>query len=208
MLSHHLVRSLAAAVALVALGCSSAPSPDPATPGNGAQNGAENGAQNGAPQAAEAPAAWLAFAPKDGSFSAQFPGAPEESVEPTDGPTGKVDMHQFAVERPTGSAYMASYTDFPVPPGTAEENKQRLLAIEKAALESARATLIGEKEIAVNGIAGREYVAKMAVPEEVTTYTRVFLRGSRLFQFMALLPSGTSEEADVRRYLDSVALAP
>lgn len=199
--------SLAFGLLVTVAGCGSAPSPDPATP-----TGPTDGPP--APMSAEAPTPpppatdWTSYSPKDGSFSAQFPGPPEESVEPTDGPTGKIDMHQFAVERQTGSAYMASYTDFPVPAASPDEIKKRLVAIRDAALGSAHATLVDDKEIVVNGVPGREFTSQMAVPEEVVTHTRVFMRGSRLFQFMTLVPKGTNEDADVRRFLDSIALSP
>jgi hypothetical protein len=189
-------------VTILALaGCSAAPPPDPAQPA--AQDGSAP-----APEPEAPPAKWVSYAPKDGSFSAQFPGDPEESVEPTDGPNGKVDMHQFSVERPTGTAYMASFTDYPVPPAALDELRQRLVAVQASSVQTSHATVLAEKEITVNGVPGREFVTKMNVPEEVVVFTRVFMRQNRLFQFMALLPAGSNEEADARRYLDSIALTP
>ncbi len=206
---NELALSLGLVLTLATTGCGAAPSPEATAPTSTVppdQPGQTQGPEG--PVAAAQPTLWTKYSPKDGSFAADFPGKPEEVVEPTDGPNGKVEMHQFAVERPTGSAFMASYTDFPAPPASVDELKQRLVGVRDVALKSAQATLVEDKEILVNGIPGREYAATMMIPEAVTTHTRIFMKGGRLFQFMTLVPKELGEEADVRRFLDSIALAP
>jgi len=196
------------ALSILVTSCAAAPPTDGAAPppSSGPEGPTASGA--GPEQEPTPPPVWSAYSPKDGSFSAQFPGTPEETVSPANGPAGKVDMHQFAVERQSGSAYMASYTDFPNAATSPDDVRQRLVAVRDVAVKSAQATLVNDREITVNGILGREFTASMAIPEVVTTHTRVFMKGGRLFQFMALVPNTLSEEADVRRFLDSIALTP
>ena len=197
-------------LALATTGCGASPTPDamaPFVPPD--QQGPQQGPPVPSVGAESLPATqWTKFSPKDGSFAAEFPGTPEETVEPTDAPSGKVDMHQFAVERTSGSAFMASFVDFPGPPPSPTELRQRLIGIRDVALKSAQATLLDDREIMVNGVPGREYAASMTVPEAVTTHTRLFMKGGRLFQFMTLVPKELGEDADVRHFLDSIALAP
>lgn len=151
---------------------------------------------------------WGIFSPKDGAFTAVFPSQPEESVEPVEGPAGKVDTHKFESEGPGGSAYLVSYTDYPVAAGTPDEIKKRLVNVRDSFIAAAQAKLVSDKEISVGGVQGREFTITMNVPEQIFSHTRVFMRGSRLYQFMAMIPADVHADDDVRTFLDSVAIGP
>ena len=65
-------------------------------------------------QKSESPLAhWVRFSPEGGNFSVLFPSTPQEKVQSSQTPYGKMEAHSFVAKEDVQDAYGVSYNDVP-----------------------------------------------------------------------------------------------
>ena len=96
---------------------------------------------------------WKEFSSAEGQFKVSLPGTPRSDIATVGTPFGELKSHFFVLETDT-FLYYVSYVDLPAGPQTPEEIKAALDQSRDRALAKAR--LISENDITLEGIAGKE----------------------------------------------------
>jgi len=120
---------------------------------------------------------WKEFESKEGKFSISLPGSPVSRSRTLDTKIGKLTTNEFALETDVGLYYI-SYTDFPVAPETPEEVRSALDSSRDQAVAGG-ATLIGENDVWLGEVMGRELLAKKG---PFIFHARYFTTKGRLYQ--------------------------
>lgn len=152
-------------------------------------------------------ALFLAAAPEPfrdaaGGFEARFVGEPvkDEKTQVVQGIT--IVTHRYT-EEVRGLGLVVSWSDHPESARTTPQ--QRLLAVRDTALHGASAQTDVELDAALHGAPGREFTFEK---EGVRISQRVFVRGQRLYQVLAVRSIGAQREIAARTFLDAFRLLP
>lgn len=148
---------------------------------------------------------WAEFTSKAGSFSALFPGKPQESKETVskDGPP----QFQYVVGGPTG-AYLVSYQDNPnlVNAGKALQDKA-LQTARDGAQRATQGKLLRSKEIKLDNVhPGLEFEFEIPHGAGGVYRSRAYLVKDRLYQVIAVGQKDFATSKDADRFLGSFKL--
>lgn len=137
----------------------------------------------------ESAAAWTEFSSAQGGFTVLMPGAPNSTAHPLDTPLGEIPQGRSMVL--TDSAvYIVNYSDFPVSSEDPAVVKGALDAgRDNATAEQPGTKLLSEKEVVLDGHAGREWLFEG--PDVVLLIRAYFIKG-RLYQVMIGAPPGVA----------------
>jgi len=143
---------------------------------------------------------WKPFTPRDGGWTATFPGTPERETERDADGSVTVD---HGVELPDTDAYfIVMTTDFPE---TMEFPGAKTIL--NAVAESFEDSLKSRKDMTVEGYEGTE-IEILMVEEgvEVVVTNRLFMVGRRLYQIMAGTRAAEPMPVETQRFIDSFKL--
>jgi hypothetical protein len=171
-------------------------------------------AAQGGPQAGpveQDAAAWKKLAPAGGGFTVLMPGAASEEKQPVETELGKLENHIHTVQTKL-AVYVIMYADFPMEVSDANTIQRMLDSGRDKALANTKGKLKSEKNIKLDGHAGREWLVE--IPGGVIR-ARAFWVKRRLFQVLILTPgapNATPERVRMResatlKFLDSFALS-
>jgi len=187
------IRSLAAVLALLSF---AAAAPALAKPP------AQAAGKPAAKKPAVVPEGWKHVVSDKGNYSLVFPGEPAAQDLTDD--AGKYLATMFVLELDNGNvAYMSSFSDLPLERTTAGPD-QILSDARDGALKSSKGTLVSEKKITLDGFPGREL--QISTPNGMTSFVRVYLVKSRLYQSMGVMPKDKIDGKQVRTFLESFRL--
>lgn len=154
------------------------------------------------------PAALLAdgetFHPKDGKFTAKFPGKPKENTQTADTAVGSLKVYTATFATPEANVVMVSYTDFPAGAVKPENHASLYDGVKEGLAKNGK--VVSEKDIKVgpDKLEGKEYLIDKGKQQ---TRFRVVVKDNRLYQVAAL---GTGEfvtGTDATAFLDSFEFA-
>lgn len=146
---------------------------------------------------------WKEFASKAGRFKVLMPGAPRLDEVETESDFGPGVLHMNSVQK--GEAdYGANYSDFPAGIKTVPL-KTILDSSRDGAIENLKGKLIGEKDIALGAVTGRDIKIDVGDGKRVFR-ARVFLVDQRLYQVVVFGPREVTTSKESDRFLDSFTL--
>lgn len=142
------------------------------------------------------------FRDEVGGFEARFVGAPakDETTQVVQGI--RIVTHRYT-EEVRGLGLVVSWSDHPESARTTPQ--QRLFAVRDTALHGASAQTDIELDAQEHGAPGREFTFEK---EGVRVSQRVFVRGQRLYQVLAVRAIGAQREIAARTFLDAFRLLP
>lgn len=149
-------------------------------------------------QSLTAPDDWQTYQFADGSFSIEFPGKPEEQLQPVETPMGRIEGRMMIAITASG-LFAAQYADYPVSYTTPGEIRTVLDAARDLSIERVKGRLLSEREISYNDYRGREVVVAI---EAGTLRTRQYLVGRRMYMLMTI-SSAAEETAAQKRFFGS-----
>lgn len=126
------------------------------------------------------------FKPKDGRYSVRFPGRPKETTKAVTTPLGDQTVHLASYATGDGNVFLVSYTDYPAE-AVKPENRATLYDGIRTGVIGKEGKVTADKEVTIDGEKGREVVVDKG---KQVTRVRVVVKGTRLFQLMAV---GTGE---------------
>ena len=142
------------------------------------------------------------FVSADGHFKVLMPGKPKEQVQAT----GVASMKTYMIEEKNG-AYMAAFSDMPIPANEPEATlQQRLDGSRDGCLRNTNAKLKKETKISLNGkYPGRDIEAELPDSKGLL-HARIWLVKQRLYQVMVVGTQSWANSADAAKFLDSLTL--
>lgn len=161
--------------------------------------------------AAQDTKAWKKFTSPEGRFSVLLPATPTEQSRPVETALGRLDNRVFMVQTPA-DVYMVAYADFPEPVSDPDMIQKMLDGGRDKALSNVNGKLTSEKNIKLDGHAGREWHIEM--PEGLVARARAYWVKKRLYQALVIVqatPNATPQAARLRqeandKFFDSFAL--
>ena len=123
---------------------------------------------------------WKEFSSAEGQFTVSLPGTPKTDTNTVDTPIGQLKSRAFVLET-DNFLYYVTYVDLPGGPETLEETKEALDASRDRAVAKHR--LITEKDITLDGIAGRELLVERG-DTGLILKNRFFYAKQRLYQLI------------------------
>ncbi|MBD2579841.1 hypothetical protein [Oscillatoria sp. FACHB-1406] len=157
------------------------------------------------PESAVSPGNWQAFTAPQGRFSIDFPGVPNEQVEPADVATRRLETGAYIWESTNSPlGYGAFYKVFNGTP----TNEQARTFLDRfledfVANGVVSGKLLSNRAIAINNYLGREIEVEGA---EGYIKARMYLVENRLYLLTAVAPSKTTYPQDGDRFFDSFKL--
>jgi hypothetical protein len=145
---------------------------------------------------------WKEFSSPEGTFSILMPGQPAQSNQTVKTAAGDMELHQYMVELRSG-AYGVIYSDLPPLFLQQPDAARRLLdGGRDGAVSQVKGKLVSEDIIHIGLNPGRELHVEFA---KGTIRTRMYLINARLYQVVAVIPSGHEQKAseDTTKFLDS-----
>jgi hypothetical protein len=126
-----------------------------------------------------------------GRFSVQFPGSPTQKAQQVPLAGGdSITIHQFLLDGKDVS-YVVMYNDYPEQYVTGAP--QTILGtVRDGWVKSAKATLISDDAIDLNGVPGRAF--KLTDKDGMNYVARLFLDGHRLYQVIVTVAAGASTD--------------
>lgn len=145
----------------------------------------------------EPPAPWAKFEPEAAGFSVLMPGKPVETI--TKRP--KYTMHSFTVTLGR-TIFSAGYSDY-VPEVKLDEAfvSDNIEDFNKVL----NSELLTKRAISIDGHTGFEFTGQTPA---LNVRSRVFARGNRMFQVVALVFKDVDDTIAVNRFFDSFKLKP
>ena len=138
---------------------------------------------------------WQDCTSHEGRFAIAMPGQPTPSVQPLSLPTGMAQMHMLILDDET-SAYFVAYNDYPNELIKNADLNAIAAVLERAPnffIEGAKASLIGSRQISLQGNPGRAF--EFRLPEGVNGKGRVYWVNNRLYQIIAASPDSQAVDA-------------
>jgi hypothetical protein len=149
---------------------------------------------------------WYKYTPADGSYTALFPGQPQETSKPESTAPGEITTF-MAFYGDSNTAYLTtSYKlSIKIPYNLA---KIVLDSGEENLLTSLNATLINKKNITLNGYPGRELTASLNKDKDVLIKVRFFVNTetSTLHQILVMARDGNIYSPKATAFLDSLTI--
>ncbi len=154
---------------------------------------------------------WANAAPADAGFKILMPGKAEKTTRPVASLPG-VENHVLLLQTDL-AAYMVSYVQFPSDVTDPVAIKTLLDRGREGGLKSSKGELKSEKEVTLDGHAGREWV--ITLPYHQNGTARAYWVRNRLYQTLFIEQSGSAETPQLQRlrqdarirFLDSFELS-
>ena len=147
---------------------------------------------------------WQTYTAKDGSYTLQFPGQPNEQSRSVNSPLGKITFVQVAYEDKTNRrAFFATNTKYPVKPSQFNVEKGLDTSVD-GAIKSSNSKLTSVKKIEYKGLPGREFT--MAGEKGIVGKARIIMDPQGPMMFQTLVVAEKSEklaEPATQAFLDS-----
>jgi len=140
---------------------------------------------------------WIKVTPVGAGFSVLMPAKPEEEVKSG----GDFTLHLFSITT-AKAIYLAGYGDYA--PSLKLSVDAELTANRDKFLKGLNATLVGSKQIILDGRPGLEFTGES---EQASFKSRVYLSGNRVYQIAVAVLSGKTDDDNVDRFFASFALA-
>ena len=141
---------------------------------------------------------WVPFVAKDCGFTASFPGTPAESTQSGKETTTRI----FSVDAKP-DYYAVRYTKYRDPVVDKKAVADMLNNMRTQIVANSKGKLIDERQIDINGWAGREL--KIAVGESTLT-TRVYWVKQQLYQVIASTPDAVKNKENIAKFFGSFSL--
>lgn len=145
---------------------------------------------------------WLAFSPEGGRFTIMMPGTPQPQVETKDSQFGPYTTHLFFISG-DGELFMAAWVDYA--PTFNFNVEAEIKANRDNFLKNAKAKLVSEKRITLDGHPGLEFTAQAENGALITS--RIYIVGKRPYQLIAATDP-KADQAKVTKFLSSFKLTP
>jgi len=152
-------------------------------------------------------AEWKEVALPEIGFQAYMPGTPEHQQNIRDTPTGKVELHKYAVQ-PKGKKelFMIVSTRFPEDVGRRIGGTEKLLELGRNdVLSASQGQLKSERQIVLNGCPGVEL--EVLPPKGAVIKVRIYAKKSQVIQVSVHVPQARLSSADVQKFFDSFKLS-
>lgn len=147
---------------------------------------------------------WQTYTAKDGSYTLQFPGQPNEQSRSVNSPLGKITFVQVVYEDKTNRrAFFAANTKYPVKPSQFNVEKGLDTSVD-GAIKSSNSKLTSVKKIEYKGLPGREFT--MAGDKGIVGKARIIIdpKGPMMFQTLVIVEKSEKlAEPATQAFLDS-----
>ncbi|MBA3240733.1 MAG: hypothetical protein H0T60_05850 [Acidobacteria bacterium] len=147
--------------------------------------------------------AWKKLAPAEGGFMVLMPGTASEEKHSVETSVGKLENRIYSVETKQG-VYMVMYADFPEVVSDADTIQRMLDNGRDKALANTKGKLTSEKNIKLDGYAGREWLVE--IPGSNVIRARAFWVKRRLYQSLVIFPEGRNTPQETNRIRESATL--
>jgi hypothetical protein len=154
-----------------------------------------------------APPAPKEFQSETGGFSVMSPAPLEESVQPVETQSSKIDLHLFSAQQ-DDIAYFVAYCDYS-PELARPDNAEKMLdGARDGAVGNTHGKLSLETAITLTGHPGREVVIEARGEDQppVIIKGRLFMVKSRLYQITVVAPRSRAGDKAVDDFLQSFKL--
>ena len=150
--------------------------------------------------------AWQEYDSKDGSYSIMMPGKPAHQTERQPSMAGELQVHLMMADMSHRGAFMVGHTDYPAE--FAEVNAEEMLDLAaQGAVNSSEATLLGKKEIALDGHPGVELELAVKQIKGGRTVTRIYwVAPRRIYIMFASIPTSAETDIHLAKFFDSLKL--
>lgn len=160
-----------------------------------------------AAQAGDDKAQRIVFNSESGGFSVTFPQKPKKQINKTPTDLGQIDVHIFLVDL-KDRAFLTSYNDYPNGTVTPDTRKTILDGVIEGNAKGSKGKVLEQKVVTTGKkekLEGREVLIEM---ENIKGFyrARVYLKGDRLYQVVALGAGDWAKSDEVTKYLDSFEL--
>jgi hypothetical protein len=149
---------------------------------------------------------WKAFTSKDGRFTVEFPGAPNEAApQQVQTAVGPLETHLFTLELPNVAFYAIAYVDYPKDKVGDKSIDSMLESAKDGAVAKVQGTLVDEQKKDFNGNKGLELKIEA---KDLMLFGRLMFVQNRLYQILVVVPKPKSGEvpADVTHFENSFTL--
>lgn len=146
---------------------------------------------------------WTSFKSEAGKFEVKVPESMKSESSPSDTAAGEIETHMFTAKDGM-VVYQVGYSDFPKAIIKAAKPQKLLKGGEDGAMKAINATATSSKEVTVQKYPGREFATVAEAEGVKIDYTgRAILVKNRLYQLQVLGPSGSVDETEKRKFIDS-----
>jgi hypothetical protein len=146
------------------------------------------------------------YAPTDGRFSVRFPGKPKEKTDTAKSAIGDLKVFTATYALSDGSAYMASYTDFPEA-AAKPENRNTMYDGVREGLKGKDGKVLAESavEIGPDKLPGRDIEIENKKEKKRLKF-RIVLVDNRLYQVAAIGSTNFATGKDADAFLKSFTI--
>jgi hypothetical protein len=143
---------------------------------------------------------WEDFESIEGNFRCRMPGTVKTETMSRSFPGGTLTLKAAGVSR-KDAAFMVGYADNPIPGRDFD-----YAAAIKAMAQTWRGEVLYQHSVAVDGIRGMEFEAKISYPGDGWAAGRIFVHKKRIYQLLALGENVRAESKEVREFWESFQL--
>jgi hypothetical protein len=148
---------------------------------------------------------WKPFSPKDGAFSVQMPGTPNEHKKAVKSGTGATEVILFEVTlRPGENTYAVGYSEYPKEMIKAGTEDKRLDNARDAAKTTSKGKLKREKSLLLDTYPGRELL--LEIDDKKAVKLRLYAVNNRLYEIVAVGSPEFVASAETLKFLESFKL--
>lgn len=147
------------------------------------------------------------FKSEAGRFSVTTPAQMQESVQPVETQSGKIDLHLFTGQQDE-IAYIVGYCDYSPDLAKPENAEHMLDGARDGAVSNTKGKLIGESSITLDGHPGREIGVQVAPEDQPPMIIKghFFMVKNRLYQVTVVAPRSRAQDKAVDDFLQSFKL--
>lgn len=149
--------------------------------------------------------AWNEYEADDGSYSIMMPKKPIRLVQDQPSMAGELKVHMMAVDMFDRGAFVVGHADYP--DDYSEMTPEAMLDIAaQGAVNESEATLLGKKNISLDGHPGVELELKLdKLKEGGRNVTRIYwVAPRRIYIMFASAPPSPDMDTHLRKFLDSL----
>lgn len=147
------------------------------------------------------------FVSDEGRFAVRFPSEPKFSKTTKKTDVGVIDVNNYMAEI-GGSAYAASYTDYPESIIDLSDPEAILDGAAKGQADAVGGTLVESTRVEIDGHPGRATEVDVSEAKGVVWRSNTYLVGERLYQVVVVQPAAADDRDRARRFFDSFMLLP
>ena len=149
---------------------------------------------------------WYNYTAKDSSYSAKFPGQPEEENQSTNSPLGELKYIQASyLDNANSRIYLMMSIKYPVSPSQYDVEKG-LDGVRDGQARGSKYTVTSEKKISFNGFPGREIILQGKQGELIKSHIFIDPQGPTLYQMMVGADDGNLAFPEAQAFLNSLAI--